>query len=378
LNKRLAAAAVLLPVCHAALYLLFGQKAAVTALAIAADLAAFAILAFLPTKRRPNTDAGAVSAGASAPPAADLEALAVADGEEAEEAAEAPSSQAGDLSRASAEARLEEIGVLAERCLRAFHSTTGGDARLAAAKAAASELHAAIALAREDSGVINENTDRIFEIANNLANSAEQASSLAHEVESKASAMTAELASSLDETDGLIAESKRITDILTIMSDISSTTNILSFNASIVAANSGAHGKPFAVVAKEMRKLSESTEASLKDITSIVRTIQEKVAKVSQKIRAVNDGVKDEKESLVAVAGNLQGVMLANEVIRTVSGLCVQKSSEALASLDSLGAKAESAARALEAEPEGAAGGPTGAGDLASSLERLAGLAKGD
>jgi methyl-accepting chemotaxis protein len=130
---------------------------------------------------------------------------------------------------------------------------------------------------------------------------------------------------------------------------IASTTNILSFNASIVAANAGAHGKPFGVVAKEMRKLSESTEASLRDITSIVRTIQEKVKQVSDRIRAVNEGVKDEKEAMVSVAGGLQGVMLANEVIRTVSSLCVQKSGEELESFLSLTGKVAAALSALEA-----------------------------
>ena len=156
--------------------------------------------------------------------------------------------------------------------------------------------------------------------------------------------MAGELSGSLAETTSLLEESKRISGILTIMSDIASTTNILSFNASIVAANAGGHGKPFAVVAKEMRKLSESTESSLKAITSIVLAIQDKVKAVSDRIRGVNDGVNEEKEALVAVAGNLQGVMLANEVVRTVSDLCKQKSEEELQRLRSMAANVESAA----------------------------------
>ena len=50
---------------------------------------------------------------------------------------------------------------------------------------------------------------------------------------------------------------------------------------------------------------------------------------------------------MVAVAGNLQGVMLANQVVRTVSDLCKQKSEEELERLRSMAANVESAAADL-------------------------------
>jgi methyl-accepting chemotaxis protein len=262
--------------------------------------------------------------------------------------------------------RLAEIRSLAAACLESCEALSEAGSRLEDAGAAVVGLTGALTSARQDSDLIHENTDKIYEIANNLANSAEQAFNLSHEVETRASAMAGELAASLVETDGLLDESKRISDVLTIMSEISSTTSILSFNASIVAANAGSHGKPFAVVAKEMRKLAESTELSLKDITAIVRTIQGKVSSVTDRIRSINEGVKDEKQSIMAVAGNLQGVMLANEVVRTVSGLCVQKSAEELERFRSIEGKADEARLALEA---GSA--PDRLGALASGLRKV-------
>ena len=261
-------------------------------------------------------------------------------------------SEAVELEAADAEAvseRFAAIGRLARECLASSEALLDEASRIGGARTAVTELYADLSVAKEGSSLLRENTDRIFDISSNLADSTEQAFNLSRDVESKATAMAGELAASLAETESLLVESKRISDVLTIMADIASTTNILSFNASIVAANAGAHGKPFGVVAKEMRKLSESTEASLRDITSIVRTIQEKVRQVSDRIRAVNEGVKDEKEAMVAVAGGLQGVMLANEVIRTVSSLCVQKSGEGLESFRSLTGKAAAAMGALEA-----------------------------
>jgi methyl-accepting chemotaxis protein len=268
--------------------------------------------------------------------------------------------------------RFRAIGELAEECLASAGKILGKEDGLKGPGSAVTELSTIISSARQSADLIRENTDKIFEISNNLANSAEQAFNLSHEVESRASSMAVELASSLAETEGLIVESKRISEILTIMSEISSTTSILSFNASIVAANAGAHGKPFAVVAKEMRKLAESTEISLKDITTIVRNIQERVEKVAGKIRLVNEGVKDEKESLVAVAGDLQGVMLANEVVRTVSGLCVQKSAEELESFRSMQERIDLALRSLAP----GSGSEVAAG-FSAELRKLAELAEG-
>ena len=97
-----------------------------------------------------------------------------------------------------------------------------------------------------------------------------------------------------------------------------------------------------------MRKLSESTDQTLRKITSIVVTIQRKVKAVSDRIRVVTDGVKDEKESLVAVAGNLQGVMLANEVIRTVSELCAQRASKEFEGFRSIQLNLDSTVRSFE------------------------------
>jgi methyl-accepting chemotaxis protein len=364
LRRGFLAAAALLPLAHAALLFTPGPLAPKAALTLGTDLVGIALLALYASRRGGAAKGREAASGAPPPPAPPVPAP-------AEAAASLQDSILFSVDEAKPSVSpLEEISALAEGCLASCGLIFEEDARLKGAGPTVAELSAALAAARQSADLIHENTDKIFEIANNLANSAEQAFNLSHEVEARASAMAGELGASLAETDGLLAESKRISDILTIMSEISSTTSILSFNASIVAANAGAHGKPFAVVAKEMRKLSEGTEASLKDITTIVHTIQEKVRKVSEKIRSINDGVKDEKESLVAVAGDLQGVMLANEVIRTVSGLCVQKSSEELESFRSMEGKLDSALRALRA---GAA--PERMADFSSGLRKLAELA---
>lgn len=72
----------------------------------------------------------------------------------------------------------------------------------------------------------------------------------------------------------LTSQSNEIGNIVSLISKISAQTNLLSLNASIEAARAGEHGRGFSVVAQEVKKLSEQTADSSKQITSMIKTIQ--------------------------------------------------------------------------------------------------------
>lgn len=76
--------------------------------------------------------------------------------------------------------------------------------------------------------------------------------------------------------------SLEIGDIIEVINSIANQTNLLALNAAIEAARAGEHGKGFAIVADEVRQLAESTTKATKQITTMVKQIQQDISETVQ------------------------------------------------------------------------------------------------
>ncbi|MEN2768978.1 methyl-accepting chemotaxis protein [Ornithinibacillus xuwenensis] len=102
----------------------------------------------------------------------------------------------------------------------------------------------------------------------------------------------------VERVEGLDSKSQKISGLVSVIQDISEQTNLLALNAAIEAARAGEHGKGFAVVADEVRKLAEQVSASLKDISTIVTDIQNETGKV---VTTLNSGYGEVQQGTVQI-----------------------------------------------------------------------------
>lgn len=159
----------------------------------------------------------------------------------------------------------------------------------------------------------------------------------------------------VQQMDKLNSQTNKISNLADLIHNIAKQTNLLALNASIEAARAGEHGLGFAVVAEEVRKLSEGVDNSVNEITTYIEEVQEYANLVTESLASVSQDVASGTNQIHVTDKTLEEIMflintLQNKNDQMVNNLnnITNKSIDMDASIDEIASISQESAAGVE------------------------------
>jgi methyl-accepting chemotaxis protein len=220
------------------------------------------------------------------------------------------------------------------------------------------------------------NANAVSVESNNAANAAREGSTTVVETVQGMESIRDKVGYSAKKVQEMGSRSDQIGAIVETIDDIASQTNLLALNAAIEAARAGEHGKGFAVVADEVRKLAERSSSATKEIGSLIKGIQQTVAEA---VTAMNESAAEVETGVerASRSGNaLDNILKAAEAVSHQAKMAAEGVAQMGSLANDLVASADDVSAIVEENTAATEEMAAGSTEITSSIDNIASVSE--
>jgi methyl-accepting chemotaxis protein len=264
----------------------------------------------------------------------------------------------GELARAT-----DSMSASLKQIMADINASASGVASASTEIAASNEeMSAGLAEQADQVSQVSAATEEMSATSQEVANKSTEGKGVVEETVRRIEEIAGEVKASAAAVNTLGQKSEEIGQIIAVINDIADQTNLLALNAAIEAARAGEHGRGFAVVADEVRKLAERTTQATEQVGSSIREIQSETEGAVRRMEAGTQKVQGGVE-FARQAGDALGSIVAAAEQQSAATIEISQSVEQINSV------------AMQSK-EGAQQAAAAAAQLSAEAEKLQALVK--